>query len=89
MKTEEYLYFTECSKVSFTKPNKRKKFLKWSGIGDSDFQCSNEVVDLLGYLLYDQIEEIVSKIKKDRPEMLGPILPEHIHPFVNNCKLNV
>jgi hypothetical protein len=83
MTTEEYLYFTECSKVSFTKPQKRKKFLKWADMESYKIKYNGDSIDLLGYLVYEHLEEIVRKIRDEDPKRVGPIVPSLLEPYVN------
>ena len=83
MTTDDYFFFTECSKISFTKPKKRKKFLKWANMESYNLKCDNDTVDLIGYLVYEHLEEIVRKIRAENPLREGPIVPSLLESFVN------
>ena len=59
MTTQEYLYFADCTKVSFTRPAKRTKFMGWSKLNTYPISFGNECVDVIGQLVYEFVEEIV------------------------------
>jgi len=59
MTKDDYMYFSECSKVSFTRPQKRKKFIKWMDMAQFPFKCNNEIADVIGQLVYEYLERTV------------------------------
>lgn len=80
MSTEEYLYFSECKKVSFAR-HRRKKFSAWSELNQFPIKLDKEFIDVLAQLLYEHLEDCVREIKKKKI-ILGPIKPEHALPFL-------
>jgi len=82
MTTSEYLFYAECSKVSFTRPYKRKRFVAWCKLDNFGISYSTEVVDLIGELVYEHLEGIVRSIKQDNL-MTYAILPAQIEKFKN------
>jgi len=66
MSPQEYLFFSECAKTSFTRPQKRQKFAQWSSINDYPLKYDNETLDIIGQLAYEHLESgIRDLLKKD------------------------
>lgn len=73
----EYLEWAECAKVSFTKPQRRKKFAAWAGLGEGGaFAASKELTDVLGQLTYEHVEAHVAAAvaRKAAPLTAFPLL---------------
>lgn len=73
MNQEEYLYYSECTKVSFTRPNRKGKFTAWCKLDTFPITLSNECVEVLGQLAYTYLEDIVRQsllLRKDKSKGL-------------------
>lgn len=71
MTKEEYVHYSECRQASFTY-KKAKRFREWAGFGTvTDSKPSDDIVDILGFLLYDNVhtlteEALKVKLEEDR-----------------------
>lgn len=62
MTKEEYLDFTECRQASFTF-RKAKRFRDFLGL---DYKLRDEIIDIVGFVAYEMLFEIVSLASKVR-----------------------
>jgi hypothetical protein len=58
MNPKQYLDFSESTKISFTRPLKRGKFIQWSRMKTFPISFNNECIDVLGQLTYEFVEDI-------------------------------
>lgn len=64
MTKEEYLFWSECRQVSFTRRN-RKKFRDWAGVGVvTDGKPNDDVVDVLGFLASEVVQTLTDEAHK-------------------------
>lgn len=74
MTSAEYIYYSECSKVSFIRPYKRSKFIEWCKLETYPLSLNKDCVDVLSQLAYDLLEQVVcggltlSKHKENKEE---------------------
>lgn len=68
MTKDEYLHYSECRQASFTY-KKSKRFREWAGFGIiTDGKPNDDVVDILGFLLYDNVQTITEEALKVKAE---------------------
>jgi len=66
---QEYIKFADCSKTSFTRPQKRNKFIEWCKLNTYPITFNNECLDVLGQMTYELIEDVI----RGTIEMFGKI----------------
>ena len=68
MTKDEYVHYSECRQASFTY-KKAKRFREWAGFGIvTDSKPSDDVVDILGFLLYDVVQILTEEALKVKAE---------------------
>ncbi|XP_065648362.1 transcription initiation protein SPT3 homolog isoform X2 [Hydra vulgaris] len=83
--TQAYMDFAEARQMSFAK--KIGKFKDWLGIGSgTDTKTSTAVVEILSYLAYETVNEIVdlallAKEDCERMNLISKVLPVSINPL--------
>jgi hypothetical protein len=67
---DEYLFFSHCCRISFARP--RHQFKKWLNKlhynQPLEFRVGKEVQDVIAYLLYRHLEQIVREARKNKLE---------------------
>ena len=68
MTRDEYLHYSECRQASFTY-KKAKRFREWAGFGVvTDSKPNDDIVDILGFLLYDNVQTLTEEALKVKAE---------------------
>ena len=68
MTRDEYVHYSECRQASFTY-KKAKRFREWAGFGViTDSKPNDDIVDILGFLLYDNVHTITEEALKVKAE---------------------
>ena len=68
MTREEYIHYSECRQASFTY-KKSKRFKEWAGFGVvTDSKPNDDIVDILGFLLYDNVQTLTEEALKVKAE---------------------
>ena len=68
MTRKEYVHYSECRQASFTY-KKAKRFREWAGFGVvTDSKPNDDIVDILGFLLYDNVQTITEEALKVKAE---------------------
>ena len=68
MTKDEYVHYSECRQASFTY-KKAKRFREWAGFGIvTDSKPNDDVVDILGFLLYDIVQTLTEEALKVKAE---------------------
>ena len=68
MTRDEYVHYSECRQASFTY-KKAKRFREWAGFGViTDSKPNDDIVDILGFLLYDNVHTISEEALKVKAE---------------------
>ena len=68
MTRDEYVHYSECRQASFTY-KKAKRFREWAGFGVvTDSKPNDDIVDILGFLLYDNVQTITEEALKVKAE---------------------
>ena len=68
MTKDEYLHYSECRQASFTY-KKAKRFREWAGFGVvTDSKPNDDIVDILGFLLYDNVQTLTEEALKVKAE---------------------
>lgn len=68
MTRDEYVHYSECRQASFTY-KKAKRFREWAGFGVvTDSKPNDDIVDILGFLLYDNVQTITEEALKVKQE---------------------
>lgn len=68
MTRDEYLHYSECRQASFTY-KKSKRFREWAGFGVvTDSKPNDDIVDILGFLLYDNVQTLTEEALKVKAE---------------------
>ncbi len=84
MTTAEYLYYSECTKVSFTRPVKRSKFSEWCKLNTYPINFTTECIDVLGQLTYEFVEDTIRGTLKTLPTAGTAVQPEQITMYITN-----
>src|SRR5690554_1225918 len=71
MTKAEYLFFSDCGKISFTRPFKRTKFKDWCRLNTYPISFNNECIDVLGQLTYEFVEETTRNILAQKTPQEG------------------
>eukprot|EP01114_Cavostelium_apophysatum_P017817 TRINITY_DN5377_c0_g1_i1.p1 TRINITY_DN5377_c0_g1~~TRINITY_DN5377_c0_g1_i1.p1 ORF type:complete len:506 (-),score=107.09 TRINITY_DN5377_c0_g1_i1:6-1523(-) len=98
MTKDEYAHFSECVKVSFTRPSKRLKFSEWFKLDTYPISLPNECIDVLGQLLYDFVEDTIQGCLQLRRKEEGrenskdedhvpttPVPPDLLERYLRSC----
>ena len=68
MTRDEYVHYSECRQASFTY-KKAKRFREWAGFGViTDSKPNDDIVDILGFLLYDNVHTLTEEALKVKAE---------------------
>ncbi len=68
MTKDEYVHYSECRQASFTY-KKAKRFREWAGFGTvTDSKPNDDVVDILGFLLYDIVQTLTEEALRVKAE---------------------
>ena len=68
MTKDEYVHYSECRQASFTY-KKAKRFREWAGFGIvTDSKPNDDVIDILGFLLYDIVQALTEEALKVKAE---------------------
>ena len=68
MTRDEYVHYSECRQASFTY-KKAKRFREWAGFGIvTDSKPNDDIVDILGFLLYDIVQTLTEEALKVKLE---------------------
>ena len=68
MTRDEYVHYSECRQASFTF-RKAKRFRDWAGFGVvTDSKPNDDIVDVLGFLLYDAVQTLTEEALKVKKE---------------------
>ena len=68
MTRDEYVHYSECRQASFTY-KKAKRFREWAGFGIvTDSKPNDDIVDILGFLLYDIVQTLTEEALKVKQE---------------------
>lgn len=68
MTKDEYVHYSECRQASFTY-KKAKRFREWAGFGIvTDSKPNDDIVDILGFLLYDVVQTLTEEALKVKKE---------------------
>ena len=73
MSRDQYVHYSDCRQASFTY-KKAKRFREWAGFGVvTDSKPNDDIVDILGFLLYDIVQALTEealkvKHEEDRPK---------------------
>ena len=68
MTKDEYVHYSECRQASFTY-KKAKRFREWAGFGVvTDSKPNDDIVDILGFLLYDIVQTLTEEALKVKAE---------------------
>lgn len=68
MTRDEYVHYSECRQASFTY-KKAKRFREWAGFGTvTDSKPNDDIVDILGFLLYDIVQTLTEEALKVKKE---------------------
>lgn len=68
MTKDEYLHYSECRQASFTY-KKARRFRDWANFGTvTDGKPNDDIVDILGFLLYDNVQTLTEEALKFKAE---------------------